>query len=190
MNENCWYYIEPNDDLQMGGCCKNKSEEWCDEYCPIYKSMKSCFEKSGLEPTFWYPFNLKMVEKDKNVVSQIIQIRDSLNDFVKEGKNLLLQSAKCGNGKTSWGIKLLQKQIEINSLKCAYGISPAFFVFVPSLLLEARRNISSNSSEFNWMEHMIENCPLVMFDEIGGTPLKDYDLLLLTHFIEKRISKN
>lgn len=189
MNTECWYYIEPNEELELGGCCKNKSEEWCDENCPIYKSMKNCFVKSKLEKKYWYPFNLKMVEKDKGVVSKIIEVRNGLNDFVKQGKNLLLQSANCGNGKTSWGIKLLQKQIELNALNSAYSAPPAFFVFVPSLLVEARKSISGNSRQLDKIEYMVENCPLIMFDEIGGIPLKDYDLLILTHLIEKRIQK-
>lgn len=189
MNPDCWYCEIAVRDEEENKCLKGKSLDWCDEHCPIYKNMKNCFIKSGLEERYWNPFNLKKVEKDKQVVQQIKDIRENLSDFVAQGRSVLLQSVNCGNGKTSWGIKLLQKQIELNVLNSAYGTAPAFFIFVPSLLVEARKSISGNSRQFDKIEYMIENCPLVMFDEIGGIPLKDYDLLILTHLIEKRIQK-
>jgi len=187
MNESCWYYIEPNEEYEQGGCIKNKTDVWCDENCPIFKTMKCCFMNSGLESKFWYPFKLNTVDKDKQVIQEVISIRDNLTEFVNSGKSLLLQSANCGNGKTSWGVKLLQKQIERNSSQL---YQPAFFVFVPTLLVEARKSISGRNTNMEIIENMVENCPLVMFDEIGGIPLKDYDLLILTHLIEKRVNKN
>ncbi len=186
MNEECWYYIEPNQEMPTGGCELCKAEEWCDEYCPIYKNMKAAFTNSNLEEKFWYPFNLRQVSIDKNAVYQVMSIRDNLSQFVAEGRNVLLQSSKCGNGKTSWGIKLLQKQIELN---CKKSTMPAYFVYVPSLLLEARQSINNKDSKFENIQAILQTCPLVLFDEIAGISLKDYDLLILSTIIEKRINK-
>lgn len=179
MNTDCWYCIEDE-------CSKGYQVEWCDEHCPIFKNMKAAFTNSNLEQQYWYPFTLKQVSIDKKAVEEVRNVRDNLVNFVAEGKNVLLQSSKCGNGKTSWGIKLLQKQIELN---CKHSTSPAYFVYVPSLLLEARKAINSKSSNFDSICTILEDCPLVMFDEIAGIPLKDYDLLILSTIIEKRINR-
>ena len=186
MNEECWYYIEADEEMPLGGCVQGKSEDWCDEHCPIFKNMKAAFTHSGLEQQYWYPFTLKSVSVDSKEVSKIMQIRNNLIEFVEEGNNILIQSSKCGNGKTSWGIKLLQKQIELSSKQSSI---PAYFVYTPSLLLEARKSINSKNTNFEKLVDILENCPLVMFDDVASIPLKDYDLLILSSIIEKRLTR-
>lgn len=185
MNTDCWYCDMAETKDRENKCLKGNNIEWCDIHCPIYKNMKAAFNNSNLEEKFWYPFNLKQVNIDRNAVQQVISIRDNLSQFVHQGKNVLLQSSKCGNGKTSWGIKLLQKQIELN---CKQSLMPAYFVYVPSLLLEARQSINNKNSKFEHILTILQTCPLVLFDEIAGIPLKDYDLLILSTIIEKRIN--
>ena len=83
--------------------------------------------------------------------------------------------------------KLLQKQIELNYKGSLVSVPPAFFVYTPGLLLEARKSISNKNSNFDTLQFIIENSPLVMFDDIGCIPLKDYDLLILSTLIEGRL---
>lgn len=182
MNTDCWYYYnEDNKDI----CCKGQDIQWCDENCPIYKNMKANFEKSNLPELYWAPFKLNSTPKDKKEIVKLVEIRKNLANFVAEGKNLLLQSSKCGNGKTSWGIKLLQKQIELNYKGCNWP--PAFFIYTPQLLLEARKSITAKNSNFETLQSVLQHCPLAMFDDIGCIALKDYDLLILSTIIETRI---
>ena len=184
MNNNCWYCLEAT-----GECAKGQNAEWCDFNCPIYKNVKSNFLNSNLPEKYWWPFTLFKTKVDAQAIDDILDIKNNLANFVNEGKNILLQSSKCGNGKTSWGIRLLQKQIELN-YKGSFGSwPPAFFVYTPGLLLDARKSISSKNSDFNTTQMIIENSPLVMFDDIGCIPLKDYDLLILSTLIEGRLLK-
>ncbi len=183
MNENCWYIDEENN------CLKGKEPQWCDDNCPIYKNMRAHFESSNLPKRYWWPFTLKVPPVDKEAVNEIIQVRDNLSEFVSSGKNLLIQSSKCGNGKTSWGIKLLQKQIELNYKGSSLFGPPAFFVYTPNLLLEARKSIPNKNSQFDILELYFDRVPLVLFDDIGCVPLKDYDLLILSTILENRILK-
>lgn len=189
MNTDCWYYYIGATEDEPETCIKGLNIDWCDEHCPIYKNMKAHFENSNLPEKFWNPFSLKSVPKDKAEIGKIIDIRNNLEDFVSSGKNLLLQSEKCGNGKTSWGIKLLQKQIELNSKGSSSTIPPAYFVYVPDLLLQARQSISNKNSNWDKIQYITQNCPLVHFDDIACLPLKDYDLLILSTIIESRILK-
>ncbi len=187
MNTDCWYYyIGPTED-EPETCIKGLNIDWCDENCPIYKNMKAHFQNSNLPENYWNPFKLNNVPKDSASIKDIIQIRNNLSEFISQGKNLLLQSSKCGNGKTSWGIKLLQKQIELNSKGSFYP--PSYFVYVPELLLEARKAISNKNTNWESIQQIVQNSPLVMFDDIGCIPLKDYDLLILSTLIEARILK-
>lgn len=184
MNSNCWYCLEDTTE-----CAKGQNVEWCDTNCPIYKNVKSNFQKSNLPEKYWWPFTLKKTKVDATEIDKILSIKTNLSQFVEEGRNVLLQSSKCGNGKTSWGIRLLQKQIELN-YKGSFGSwPPAFFVYTPGLLLEARKSISSKNSNFETLQLCIENSALVMFDDIGCIPLKDYDLLILSTLIENRLLK-
>jgi DNA replication protein DnaC len=149
--------------------------------------MKASFENSNLPSKYWYPFALKNVPKDSQANTQLEDIRKNLTNFVQKGKSLLMQSENCGNGKTSWGIKLLQKQIELNCNNCVDGYPQSYFVYTPELLLEARQSISHKTNSFIEKQNIINNCPLVMFDDIACIPLKDYDLLILSTLIEARI---
>lgn len=184
MNNNCWYCLE-----ETGECVKGQSIDWCDTNCPIYKNVKAHFEKSNLPQKYWWPFTLKKTKVDSTEIDKILNIKDNLKMFVDEGNNILLQSSKCGNGKTSWGIRLLQKQIELNYKGSSWAWPPAFFVYTPSLLLEARKSITNKNSNFDMFQLIIQNSPLVMFDDIGCMPLKDYDLLILSTLIEERLLK-
>lgn len=181
-NIDCWYY----DDSQVG-CLKAQGSAWCDENCPIYKTVLSHFKKSNLPEKYWYPFTLHNVEVDKLEIKKLVSIRDNLSEFVNAGKNLLLQSDKCGNGKTSWGIKLLQRQIDIHHKGSSWSFPPAFFIYTPSLLLMGRDSISNKNSNFQMFKMYLENSDLVLFDDIGCINLKDYDLLVLSTIIEARI---
>ena len=182
MNNNCWYCLEETTE-----CAKGQNVEWCDTNCPIYKNVKANFEKSNLPEKYWWPFTLKKTKADAEAIDKILGIKNNLAEFVEDGKNILLQSSKCGNGKTSWGIRLLQKQIELNYKGSLGSWPPAFFVYTPSLLLDARKSISSKNNNFDGLQLIIENSPLVMFDDIGCIPLKDYDLLILSTLIEGRL---
>lgn len=188
MNINCWYcYIAEKKD-EEDKCLKGKPIDWCDEHCAIYRSMKNAFSGSNLPQKYWYPFSLKNIPVDSKGIAQINEIRQNIDTFVNGGKNLLLQSNQCGNGKTSWGIKLLQKQIESHYMQSVGSWPPAFFIYVPNLLLSARESITNKSSNRSTLRLVLENCPLVLFDDIGCIPLKDYDLLILSSIIENRIS--
>ena len=182
MNNKCWYLLDNEE------CAKGQNTEWCEVNCPIYKNTKANFEKSNLPERYWRKFTIKKTVTDAKAVDTVIQIKNNLEQFIDEGNNLLLQSSKCGNGKTSLGIKLLQKQIELNYMGSLYTWPPAFFIYVPDLLLEARKSISNRANNFDILQGSIENSALVMFDDIGCIPLKDYDLLILSTLIEKRIS--
>ena len=177
---NCWYKTEE-------GCIKNP-DTICSESCPIFRNMLRSFQNSRLEQKFWFPFALKSIDVDKKETQKLVDIRQNIEQFVVQGKNLLIQSSNCGNGKTCWGIKLLQRQIE-KGWKNNINIPPALFVYIPDLLLRAKNNICKPSEEYNTLLFLLNEVPLVLFDDIGCIAMKDYDMLLLSTVIEGRISK-
>lgn len=187
MNEICWYFVS-YEDSDKYKCMKNKPKQWCDENCPLFKSLDSAFRKSRLSEKYWSPFKLNKPPQDVQAIEILDKIRNDITTFVDTGSNLLIQSKMCGNGKTSWGIKLLQKQIEHRHLQSSSTVPPAYYIYLPDLLLKARDNITNSKSGWENMKYCLLNSPLVMFDDLGCITLKDYDLLVLSSIIENRIN--
>ena len=77
-------------------------EEICDkESCLDYNAMLRCFKVSGLPQSMWYKKNLTAPSVDAKAYRRLSEIKQQALMFA-QGKNLVLQSPYCGNGKTSW----------------------------------------------------------------------------------------
>lgn len=120
---------------------------------------------------------------------QLKEIQDNIVDWVKNGGNLLIHSTQCGNGKTSWSLKLLQayfNRIWLKSpLKCR-----ALFINVPYLLIALKDNISKKSDYISHIKENILDCDLVIWDDIANKSLTQYECDNLLSMIDGRIINN
>lgn len=100
--------------------------------------------------------------------------KDNIVNFVKDGSNLLIHSTQCGNGKTTWAIKLAQAYINkiwpSSDLKCR-----VLFINVPRFLLELKRNIDEKSEYISHIKDNVLDCDLVIWDEIGTKDLTVFE---------------
>lgn len=116
------------------------------------------------------------------------QVEQNIIDFVKsEGQNnIYLHSTICGNGKSSWAIRLIQAYLA----KIWYNseLKPrALFISVPRLL-EALKNNITNHDEY--AEHIIKyvaEADLVVWDDIAAKTGTEYEINKLLSFIETRL---
>lgn len=167
----CWY--------------KNVCKEECTSGCVRYNSMKCLFEKSGLPENKWNPIKVIAYDKDLDKFKQLAEIKSNIVRFVDSGKNLYIWSNICGNGKTSWAIKMIHsyfdKRWSIAGFECK-----AYFVHVPTLLTRAK---SFNSKDFLSDEerNYILNADLVVWDDIASTKLSEFDHQTLLTLIDYRI---
>lgn len=112
---------------------------------------------------------------DLNEFSRLKAISKDILNFIEGGNNLYIHSQTCGNGKTSWALRMLQSYI--------YKIWPhssgteckALFINVPRFLLALKDNITQKSEYVQHIKDNILSCDLVVWDEVGSKGLTQYE---------------
>ena len=116
-------------------------------------------------------------------------IQDNILTFVGRGDNLYLHSKNCGNGKSSWALRLVQSYFNKiwskSKLECK-----ALFINVPKYLLAIKDNISEKSEYVAHIKENVLNCDVVIWDDICNKYGTEFELTNLLNIIEYRISHN
>lgn len=131
---------------------------------------------------------LKPGDTDFETFKELDSIRNNIKEFVDSGKNLLICSNNCGNGKTTWSIKLLKAYIKsVNNISFQNN-TPALFVNVNSFLNEKKLSISDSVllEKVRQTEKNILSAKLVVFDDIADKSLSEYDLNTLYYWLDYR----
>ena len=167
MNENCWY--------------KNVcTQDSCDS-CIRYTEMSFLMENSGIPKKKQTPAILN-VGVDRKAFEHLADIKDNIQSFVSEGKNLYICSENTGNGKTSWAIKLMLKYFD--SIWAGNGLRiRGYFIHVPTFL-GMMKDFSDSHSQ---LKNTLLNTDLVIWDDIASTKMSDYDISQLLVYIDQRV---
>ena len=126
------------------------------------------FEKSLLSEKYKKDLQLRLDEDRKDLESfqYLKSVQNSIEKFVESGDNLYIHSPVCGNGKTSWAVKLLKEYLfrvwYKSDLACR-----ALFIHVPRYLLALKDNISEKSDYVKYVKDNIFTADLVVFDEVA-----------------------
>ena len=126
---------------------------------------------------------------DLNEFKQLKAIQDNIVEWVNDGNNLLIHSKQCGNGKTSWSIKLLQTYFNKIWLKSTLTCR-ALFINVPYFLIALKDNITVKSDYIKHIKDNIFDCDLVIWDDIANKSLTPYECDNLLSLIDGRILNN
>ena len=126
---------------------------------------------------------------DLNEFKQLKAIQDNIVEWVNDGNNLLIHSKQCGNGKTSWSIKLLQTYFNKIWLKTTLTCR-ALFINVPYFLIALKDNITVKSDYTKHIKDNIFDCDLVIWDDIANKSLTPYECDNLLSLIDGRILNN
>lgn len=115
-------------------------------------------------------------------------IGGSISGFVERGDSLYIHSTNCGNGKTSWALRLMQCYFNERcmglSLKC-HGL----FISVPRFLRELKENISEKSDYIAHIKENIISADLVIWDDIATKQASGFDAESLLSMIDSRIAE-
>jgi DNA replication protein DnaC len=127
---------------------------------------------------------------DKNAYIRLREIQNNINDFINKGCNLYIYSKNCGNGKTSWAIKLIQSYFINNwpTLSITSNTS-ALFISVPRFLQLSKENIKNDNAEFQYINNNVLNANLVVFDDIGTKEGTDFEKSYLYSYIDTRLNR-
>lgn len=168
-NSECWY----NEVCQMDNSC---------ESCIRYAEMKFLMENSGLPKSKQKPISLTPDDCDYEAFCRLLDIKDSIVEFVENGDNLFI-GGSAGNGKTSWAIKILLKYFDEVWSGNGFRIR-GLFIHVPKLLLELKD--FNNPLPATYRDNIL-NADLVIWDEIGDTGISNYDYSQLLALLDNRI---
>lgn len=170
LNSKCWYKK----------VCQHKE---CSS-CIRYPEMLYMMQNSGLPEAKWHPIDLYAgTRNDETMFKRLAEIKSRITDFVDSGENLYIGSKYTGNGKTSWAIKLLFRYFDQVWAGNGFRIR-GMFVHVPTLLLKLKDFKNPLPVEYR---KNIENCDLIVWDDIASAELSNYDYSQLLMMIDSRM---
>ena len=171
--DKCWY--------------KRICTENCTENCIRYKLMYSLFKQSNLPEALWDYKSLTCKDKDYKAFKELQTKSDAILNFIANGNNLYIYSENCGNGKTTWAIRLMYSYFDKIWHKSCFDCK-ALFVSVPKFLYNCKRSISQDVKGFEELCNLINEVDLVIWDDIGEMKASDYEHQILFQYIDDRIN--
>lgn len=171
--DKCWY--------------KPRCQNVCSEACVRYNLMYTLFKLSRTPEALWDYKYLACGKTDLACFKELNDIAEDMLAFVSNGKNLYLFSHNCGNGKTSWAIRLMYRYFDDiwheSCLECR-----ALYINVPEFLYTCKRSISQAVKGFEELCNLIASVDLVIWDDIGDNIATEYEHQILLQYIDGRIN--
>lgn len=171
-----------NKDCIYSEICKNE----CHTTCLRHSEMKFMLDTSGI-PKSRQKFN-RLIPSDCDISAfkLLASFQNNIIKFVSKGCNLYLHSDNCGNGKTTWAIKLMLQYF--NEKWAGNGfIQRGIFINVPSFITAHKNNISKQDDKLFETISNLPNVDLVVWDDIAITQLTDYETSILLSYIDQRV---
>lgn len=165
--------------------CSSATTDICTSSCIRYIQFNRLLELSNLPESYYKPIKLNdtyITDNDKEMFDKLNSI--DMLEFVKKGKNLFICSNGCGNGKTTWAIKLMQRYF-YKSWQNSYDITRGIFVKVTKLLNDMR-----NFEDIPEYTTRVKDADLVIFDDLGSDRLTDFGHEQLIQIIDYRLDHN
>lgn len=157
----------------------------CKPACVRYCVTKYMLECSNIPKSKWGINTLVPDRCDVEAFDALSKIRNSIVDFTENGNSLYIYSNVCGNGKTTWAIKLMLQYF--NNVWEVTGFNPrGLFINVNTFLYDCKKVISKPDPEFEKLKDLITKVDLVIWDDIGASKLSEYDYNLLFTYINQR----
>ena len=167
--------------------CNHKD---CDkDFCLRKFKMDTLYSKALMTESQKQHITLRVDEDNTDLeqFKQLAAIEQNILTFVNEGKNLYLHSANCGNGKSSWSLRLVEAYFNKiwarTDLKCR-----ALFISVPRFLLALKDNITTKSDYIDYIKENVLEADLVIWDDIAAKMGSEFELNHLLNIIDNRIS--
>jgi DNA replication protein DnaC len=124
---------------------------------------------------------------DLEQFKQLAAIEQDIVNFISSGKNLYLHSANCGNGKSSWSLRLAEAYFNKiwarTEVKCR-----VLFISVPRFLLALKDAISNKSTYVDYIKDNVLEADLVIWDDIAAKMGSEFELTHLLNIIDNRLA--
>lgn len=124
---------------------------------------------------------------DRAEFTKLASIEQSADKFVADGLNLYIHSNNCGNGKTSWSIRILKAYFNKiwpkSNFKCQ-----GLFISVPSYLLALKESISKHNEYAAFINSNVLDADIVVWDDIATKIGTEFELNHLLNMINTRMN--
>ena len=124
---------------------------------------------------------------DLEQFKQLANIEQNICQFIADGKNLYLHSANCGNGKSSWSLRLAEAYFNKiwarSEIRCR-----VLFISVPRFLLALKDNITAKNAYVDYIKENVLEADLVIWDDIAAKMGSEFELTHLLNIIDNRIA--
>ena len=124
---------------------------------------------------------------DYKEFTKLAEIEKNAVDFVAQGQNLYIHSTICGNGKSSWAIRILKSYL-LKTWAQGELTCKALFVSVPRFLLALKDSISNKNEYADHILKYILDADLVIWDDIAAKIGSEFEINHLLSLIETRIN--
>lgn len=172
-NTDCWY----------AEVCGVKHED-CEKTCVRYHEMKFLMDNSNIPKNKQGAIALYPSECDLDAFNRLADIKDNIVDFVEQGKNLYICSNINGNGKSSWSLKLLMKYFD--EIWDGNGFVPrGVIIHVPTFFVKCK-DFKTEDPEFEALKKLLLDVDLVVWDDIAGVSMSNYDYSQLLVYLDAR----
>jgi DNA replication protein DnaC len=162
----------------------------CDkDFCLRKYKMDSLYSAALMTESQKKHITLRVDEDgtDLEQFKQLAAIEQDILSFINEGKNLYLHSANCGNGKSSWSLRLAEayfNKIWVRTeVKCR-----VLFISVPRFLLALKDAISSKNAYVDYIKDNVLEADLVIWDDIAAKMGSEFELTHLLNIIDNRLA--
>ena len=123
---------------------------------------------------------------DLHEFQQLAKLEQNIDKFVESGANLYIHSYNCGNGKTSWSIRLMTSYFDKIWPKSNFDCQ-ALFISVPRYLLALKASISGKNEYADTVNKYILGADLVVWDDIATKMGTEFELNHLLNIINTRM---
>ena len=183
-------YKNGNDCPYRKTCKQRTSDGECYKMCVDFNEIDLMMHNANIPHRYVQPIVLyPSCKEDVESFEILSEIKKNIAAMVKQGFNLYIKSNQRQNGKTSWGIKILQNYIH-HLIGKPGSKDRALYLDLNEYLRELKLSFDSKDKEFKKTEKVMRECDLLVLDGIDEVRLSEYERNYLKIIIKNRLANN
>lgn len=187
LSNDCWMKNYCNKYLSNSNCDCSLDNVFCSKLFKLDKLYTESLLSSNqrLHQTLFIDSD----GSDRQSFLRLKEIEENIVNWVSQGNNLYIYSNTCGNGKTSWSIRLLRSYLESIWYKSDL-ICKALFINVPRFLIALKNNISEKDEYASHIKDNVLKADLVVWDDVAIKTATTYEMENLLSIIDNRLNNS
>lgn len=183
-------YKNGNDCPYRKTCKQRTSDGECYKMCVDFNEIDLMMHNANIPHKYVQPIVLyPSCKEDVESFEILSEIKKNIAAMVEQGFNLYIKSNQRQNGKTSWGIKILQNYIH-HLIGKPGSKDRALYLDLNEYLRELKLSFDSKDKEFKETEKVMRECNLLVLDGIDEVRLSEYERNYLKMIIKSRLANN